>query len=482
MKIKMSQSVRQVVDALGVWANAKGPLHRQLAGALREAINRHDLLPGSRLPAERELAHALAVSRTTVVTALNQLRDENLVVSRLGAGTWVTTPSKDIDVRIPATNVFATFPVERLLRATKYPIESLFEMAAATFFDPVGLQESLREIDLADLQGAGYLPYGHPVLRTALAEDLTARGLPTVPAQLLITTGIWQATTLLTALYLPNGEHAIVENPTWTGLLDVLRAAGARIRSAPVDDEGVSVTDIEEAIQRSRANLVFVTPEYHNPTGVQLSPARRQQLVSVAERFEIPIVEDIGLYGLGVGKPTSVAPIAALSPNRWIITMGSWSKMVWAGLRIGWIRASEPTIGRLARLKAYADNGTPILSQLVAANIIPRFDEIAAIRRAQLATRYAALTDALTTMLPSWKWKRPDGGLSLWVRLPAGSAYELSQVALRHSVEFSPGPVFCPDEGHQNFLRLPFVGTPQMIEESIDRLRSSWEMYTAQIA
>jgi DNA-binding transcriptional MocR family regulator len=164
------------------------------------------------------------------------------------------------------------------------------------------------------------------------------------------------------------------------------------------------------------------------------------------------------------------------------VTVGSWSKVVWAGLRIGWIRASEPTIGRLARLKAYADNGTPILSQLVVAQIIPRFDEIAAIRRSQIVTKSAALTDALTRMLPSWTWKRPDGGLSLWVRLPAGSAYELSQVALRHSVEFSPGPVFCPDESHQNHLRLPFVGSPEMIEESVDRLRSSWEMYAGQIA
>lgn len=482
MKNRMSQSERRVVDALGVWANGKGPLHRQLAEALRNAIRRHDLLPGSRLPAERELANALAVSRTTVVTALNHLRDDRLVESRPGAGTWVTKLSKDIDVRVPSTDVFAAFPVQRLLRATKQPIDSLLEMAAATFSEPVGLQESLREIDLSDLRGAGYLPYGHPALRSALAEDLTARGVPTVPAQLLITTGAAQATSLLTALYLPNGEHAIVENPAWTGLLDVLRAADARIRSAPVDDEGVSVADIEAAVQRSRANIVFVTPEYHNPTGAQMSLERRKQLVSVAERFEIPIVEDIGLFGLGLGKPDPLPPIATFSPDRWIVTIGSWSKMVWAGLRIGWIRASEPTIGRLARLKAYADNGTPILSQLVVAKIIPRFDEIAAIRRAQIATRFAALTGALEKMLPSWSWKRPDGGLSLWVKLPAGSAYELSQVALRHSVEFSPGPVFCPDESHQNYLRLPFVGSPEMIEESIDRLRASWEMYTSQIS
>jgi DNA-binding transcriptional MocR family regulator len=482
MKNKSGQSERQVIDALGVWANGKGPLHRQLADALRGAIDRHDLAPGYRLPAERELAHALAVSRTTVVAALNQLRDERLIVSRAGAGTWVTTQSKDIDVRIPETDVFATFPIQRLLRATRYPIDSLLEMAAATFFEPLGVQEALREIDMSDLRGAGYLPYGHPALRTALAEDLTARGVPTVPGQLLITTGIWQAIALLAALYLPNGEHAIVENPTWTGLLDVLRANGAGIRSAPVDDQGVRVAEIEEALRRSRANAVFVTPEYHNPTGAQLSLARRKELAAMAERFELPLIENLGLHGLGLDKPAALPPIAAFSPDRWIVTVGSWSKVVWAGLRIGWIRASEPTIGRLARLKAYADNGTPILSQLVVAQIIPRFDEIAAIRRSQIVTKSAALTDALTRMLPSWTWKRPDGGLSLWVRLPAGSAYELSQVALRHSVEFSPGPVFCPDESHQNHLRLPFVGSPEMIEESVDRLRSSWEMYAGQIA
>jgi DNA-binding transcriptional MocR family regulator len=482
MKNKSGQSERQVVDALGVWANGNGPLHRQLTDALRGAIDRRDLAPGYRLPAERELAHALAVSRTTVVAALNQLRDEKLIVSKLGAGTWVTTQPRNLDARIPQSDVIATFPIQRLLRATKYPVENLLEMAAATFFEPLGVQDALREIDMSDLRGAGYLPYGHPTLRTALAEDLTARGVPTVPAQLLITTGIWQATDLLAALYLPNGEQAIVENPTWTGLLDVLRAKGARIRSAPVDDDGVRVPDIEEALQRSRASMVFVMPEYHNPTGAQLSLARRKELASVAERFELPIIEDLGLYGLGLGKPTPLPPIAAFCPDRWIVTVGSWAKVAWAGLRIGWIRASEPTISRLARLKAYADNGTPILSQLVAAQIIPRFEEIAAIRRSQIATKFAALTDALSRMLPSWTWKRPDGGLSLWVRLPVGSAFELSQVALRHSVEFSPGPVFCPDEGHQNYLRLPFVGLPEMIEESVDRLRSSWDMYTAQIS
>jgi len=479
-KNKMGQSERQVVDVLGVWANGKGPLHRQLTDALRSAIHRRDLAPGYKLPAERELAQALAISRTTVVTALNQLRDEMLIASRPGSGTWVTTPSKDIDVRIPQSDVLATFPIQRLLRATKYPIDNLLEMAAATFFEPAGLQEALREIDMADLQGAGYLPYGHPTLRSALAEDLTARGLPTVPAQLLITTGVWQAVALLAAHYLPNGEAAIVENPTWTGLLDILRANGSRIRSVPVDGDGVIVADIDEALQRSRANFVFVTPDYHNPTGAQLSLARRKALASLAERFELPLIEDIGLYGLGLGKPSALPPIASFCPDRWIVTVGSWSKVAWAGLRIGWVRASEPTIGRLARLKAYADNGTPILSQLVAARIIAHFDEIATMRRAQIATRYAALTGALSTMLPSWTWKQPDGGLSLWVKLPTGSAYELSQVALRHSVEFSPGPVFCPDESHQNYLRLPFVGPPAMIEESIDRLRSSWEMYTAQ--
>ncbi len=158
--------------------------------------------------------------------------------------------------------------------------------------------------------------------------------------------------------------------------------------------------------------------------------------------------------------------IATFSPDRWIVTVGSWSKVVWAGLRIGWIRASEPTISRLARLKAYADNGTPVLSQLVAAQIIQRFDAVAAVRRSQIATKMrrphrrshenATELDVETPGRRSFALDPVAGRIRLW----------LSQVALRHSVEFSPGPVFCPDEGHQNYLRLPFVGSPEMIEEA----------------
>ncbi len=177
-----AQSERQVVDALGVWAGGKGPLHLQLTEAFRGAISRHDLAPGYRLPAERELARALAVSRTTIVAALNQLREEKLVVSKLGAGTWVTARSKDLDVRIPETDVFAAYPIQRLLRATNYPTESLLEMAAAAFFEPLGLQEALSEINTSDLRGAGYRLLVTPRCSAALAEDLTARGVPTVPS------------------------------------------------------------------------------------------------------------------------------------------------------------------------------------------------------------------------------------------------------------------------------------------------------------
>lgn len=470
-----------LAEILGVWANGEGPLYRQLAAAIIAAIERRDLSPGTKLPPERKLAHDLAVSRTTVVAAFAHLKEYAWLDAIQGSGTWVAHPSRSLDVRLPESDVAASYPVRRLLRATSQEIPSLVEMAGAAFYEPIGIQDALIEAARGDgFDGPGYLPFGHPSLRTAVADDLSARGLPTAPSQILITTGVAQATALLASLYLPDGEPVIIENPTWTGLLDVMRANGSRIRSVPVDQDGACIDELPELVERSSANLVAVVPDFNNPTGVQLSLGRRRTLAAMAERLQLPVVENLALAALRLADTPPLPPIATFSPDRWIITVGSWSKVVWAGLRVGWVRASEPTIARLARLKAMADNGTPIASQLAAVVLIRDMDEIAELRREQAARAYRSLTGALSELLPTWTWKQPDGGLSLWTQLPSGTAFELSQAALRHSVEFSPGPVFCHDESHQDFLRLPFVAPDVIIEEAVQRLAAAWDTYSRQ--
>jgi len=472
---------RSLAEILGVWANKSGPLHRQLADAIAQAIDRRDLLAGMRLPPERTIAKDLAVSRTTVVTAFDRLKASGHLDARQGAGTWVAKQSRSMESRVPDNNVIASFGVRRLLRATSQEIPSLIEMAAASFFEPIGVTDALLEVASSnELTGMGYLPFGHPRLREVVADHLTSRGVRTEPSQVLITTGVAQAMSLLASLFVPDGEPVVVENPTWAGLLDVLRANGSRIWSVPVDDEGMAVEMLPDVISRSSAALIAVVPDFHNPTGAQLSLDRRRRLAAIVDRMQLPLIENIALADLGVDETERLPPIASFSPDRWVITVGSWSKLVWAGLRVGWIRASEPTIAKLARRKAVSDNGTPIIDQLVMANLMPHLDEIAVQRRAQTTALLASLTGSLTELLPSWSWRRPQGGLSMWVQLPHGTAYGFSQLALRHSVEFSPGPIFCHDDSHQNYLRLPFVAPEHVIEEGVRRLAEAWDSYETQ--
>lgn len=465
---------------LGSWSTGDGPLYRRLAAGLRAAIERYDLTPGTQLPPERDIAEQLAVSRTTVVAALDLLKQEGWLEARQGAGTWVALRSDSLGVS-PEGTVFSSFPVQRLLRATSRPSAGLIDMASAAFSEHIGIDAALASLGgTVPASGIGYLPYGHPELRAAVARDLTDRGLPTVPGQILVTTGVAQAITLLAQLFLPNQEPAVVESPTWTGVLDAVSAHGSRLWSLPVDADGARVDRLPDAVSRSRAHLVFLTPDFHNPSGAQLPLARRERAAALAHDLQVPLVENLALSWLRLGKTPVLPPIASWSPDRWVVTVGSWSKLVWAGLRVGWIRSSEPTVDRLARLKAVADNGTPVLSQLVAARLVDQADALAEIRRGQAEAGLAALTAALRDRLPDWTFAQPAGGLSLWARLPGGSAYELAQTALRHGVDLSPGPVFCADESHQDHLRLPFVAPPAVLIRAVDRLSQAWAEYRSE--
>lgn len=159
------------------------------------------------------------------------------------------------------------------------------------------------------------------------------------------------------------------------------------------------------------------------------------------------------------------------------MTIGSLSKVLWGGLRVGWIRAARPVVERLMRLKIVADMGSPVLAQTLAAELVPRFDEAVAERRDFLRDRHAALTAALGEHLPSWVWEEPRGGCTLWVRIPSGDARGLGQVAQRCGVNVVPGQVLSVEGRHADRLRLPFVHEPGVIADAVRRLAVAWEIY-----
>jgi DNA-binding transcriptional MocR family regulator len=199
-------------------------------------------------------------------------------------------------------------------------------------------------------------------------------------------------------------------------------------------------------------------------------------LSSPAKEFALPVIEDNAFADLSLTSDVPL-PIASFAPGEAILTLGSMNKLFWQGLRVGWIRAPETLITRLGRLKVIADLGTGSLTQAVALRLLKHTDEVKAIRRRQLNSQLDLATALLHEYLPDWSWTPPAGGFFLWVRLPYGDASEFAQIALRFSLLVTPGITMSVDDSHQQYLRLPFLTAPDVLEKGIRCLTQVWEVY-----
>ncbi|MFD8148928.1 PLP-dependent aminotransferase family protein [Streptomyces sp. NPDC059708] len=464
---------------LAGWTDAPGPLYRRLAGALAGAVRTGDLAPGDRLPAERPLAAALGVSRATVADAYDALRGAGAVVSRRGSGTRVAglprAGLRPADGRVPGGTGAAL--VQRLVDG---PAETISLSVAAQGAAPevrralAGLLEDGLDGLLA---GPGYHPGGLPGLRAAIADRYTAQGLRTGPAQILVTTGATQALALVAQLYVRRGSPVVVETPSWPGCLDALLAAGARPRRVPLDGDGVRVAGFRAALPG--AALAHVTPTYHNPTGVLMSAGRRERIAALCAVEGVPLVEDLAYDTRLWDAEPEPGPVAAYAPaGAEVLSVGSLAKAVWGGLRIGWVRGPAPVVERLARLKALADLGSPLLDQALAERLLPEVEGVRAARSAVLRERLALLESLLRAELPGWAWERPAGGGALWVRLPGGAdAGVFARVALRWGVEVVPGAATDPSGGHDAYVRVPFTFPEARLRALASRLGGAWAAY-----
>jgi DNA-binding transcriptional MocR family regulator len=493
----------QLLPLLASWQSGRGPRYRRLAAAIGTVIAGGRLSAGARLPAERPLAAALAVSRTTVVGAYDQLRDEGWIESRRGSGTRVrsrlpvppyasgaptasVTPSRRAaaeagpEGRGDAGEV--TRPLRRpaffrgLVEASAARIDFLgAHLPAAQPFVAEELAGAAAEL-AAELHHHGYLGLGLPALREAIADHLTASGLPTAADQVLVTSGSQQAIGLVAALYVQPGDAVALEDPTYPAAIDAFHNARARLLPVPVTAEGAHVERLREAVARDAPRLIYLIPSFHNPTGALMPAANRRAVAQLAADTGTPVLEDLALADLDLDAEPP-PPIAAAAPGAPVLTVGSVSKLVWAGLRIGWVRAEAPVVARLARFKVLSDLGSSVPAQVLAARLLRRAGAIREARRQEARALRAALERELAAVFPDWTWGRPAGGLCLWVRLPRGNAEELARLALRHGVAIVPGPTCSPRDAWETYLRLPFVHGSEQMREGIARLARAWAAY-----
>jgi DNA-binding transcriptional MocR family regulator len=446
-----------------------------LEAALQRAIAQGLLLPGVRLPAERNLAEALALSRTTVLSAYGSLKADGWLESRPGSGTYVCARpaararqlTQDLVVTGSSTLNLLQINDAELIDFAAGTTKPLSELPRDWYTLAPAAMESL-------LAERNYMPLGLPALRQAIATHYAERGLPTTPDQILVTNGAQQAITIVTALYVQRGDTILLESPTYFGGLDVFRFAGARLAPLRVGPEHVAPGEVRDKVIATGARMIYVTPTYQNPTGVVMPEQTRQALAKVVAEFGVPLLEDHCISELSISgeTPPCVAHYAGAPSS--IITVGSLSKLFWAALRVGWLRAPTALVTKLARLKTAFDLGSPLLTQAIAAQLIPAVNQAKALRREQLREQRDLLADLLRQKFPSWEFQLPKGGLFLWVRVPGYDARQFAQLAARHGVAMTAGPLFSADDSCIEYLRIPFLLNDNLIRLGVERLSLAW--------
>jgi 2-aminoadipate transaminase len=326
----------------------------------------------------------------------------------------------------------------------------------------------------------GYLP-----LRELLVRHMGRYGIEVTPANVLITSGAQQALDLVGKLFVNSGDHLLTEEPTYLGALQAFTAYQAQYLTVPIDEEGLRTDRLEEAL-RAGPKLLYVLPNFQNPGGVTLSLERRWRLVEMASRYGVPIVED-DPYGQLRYEGSHQPPLVKIDaehhgsgcpghPYRGgVIYLGSLSKTLAPGLRIGWMVAPEEVVAKLVQMKQGMDLHTSTFSQMVVYEVarggfLDR--HVRHVRQVYGERRNAMLAALDRDFPPGVSWTRPQGGLFLWVTLPEQiDTVELLQEALKEKVAFVPGTSFHPNGGGRNTMRLNFsYSRPEVIEEGIRRL------------
>jgi GntR family transcriptional regulator/MocR family aminotransferase len=473
------------------------PIYRQIEKFLREGIISGSLAPDTRLPATRKLAQDLGVNRITVGNAYAELEADGLICSQVGSGTYVLPPwqiqpapeaesagpwplwQQDLQARGDTSK---RDQLLKVLNSSQHPDPISF---AGGVSDPQRFPvDEFRKViqNVMRRDGITALEYGdvrgYAPLRNTITHILASQGVQISPDNILITAGSQQALALVTQLLLKQGDVILVESPTYSDALGLFADLGLKVVGIPIDDDGMQVDKLERLLLQHHPKLIYTIPNFQNPSGTCLSGQRRRQLVSLANRHNVPILEDDYVGDLryeGRAQPA----LKALDPGGRVIYISTFSKMLMPGLRVGFLAAEGPFYDSLVNFKSFNDLTTSNLIQRALEDFVTVGRYQAHLRRSCQAFRKRrdAMISAIHHYMPrDAQVYTPRGGLFAWLRLPDNlSCDKLFSFAVEEGVSFSPGTFFFPDSSSgEDWMRLNFSKqTPDNIQEGMMRLRKA---------
>lgn len=481
------------------------PMYEQIMRRIDDAIVSGQLPDGTKMPTNRELAGMLNVDRSTVARAYLELQLAGLIESHVGRGTFVKSGGRTLPPVKPVSytanfslpiawsekfarskdasySLFSRLPMQPLPKdaiafTNSIPNQELYPWKEfQKILSGFNSQERLSELF------AFSAPDGYPPLIAEIQKLLKKQGIDVGSDEILIVNGSKQGIDIVTSTLVDPNDAIIAEEPTYHLALCDFKSSQARCMPLPIDDSGLRVDMLESMLVNQRAKLLYVTPSFQNPTGTTISLEKRRQLLQVAERYQLPVLEDNVVGDLYYGKP-GPPPLRALAgPNSLVIHQGTISKTLFPGFRIGWLLAPKELMGRLRSTKRMRDVTTNTMSQVLLAEYLKcgLYDKHLEEVRQLYGRRKDAMLAALDKHLHGEvTWTRPDGGMSLWLRLPTGcSSRDLLTYAEREGTAFIPGDVFFFAGDRQEYLRLSFVQIDERkIEEGIQRLAKAIRLY-----
>lgn len=459
--------------------NDKEKIHVQIEKHIKDNIEKGILKKGSKLPSTREVSKFLSISRNSVILAYELLESEGIIESVKGKGTFVLAESKSSkgDLHVDWEEMITDYaniceeldivknelPWKRGMISFKSiaPDESLFD-----------LEEFKRAfLSVFSLEGDKLLNYGYAKgykpLIDYLKEYMRKKGVDVENKDILITNGFTEGFDILLSTLTNEGDTIVCEEPTHNTAIKIMKSHGLNIESVKMDTDGINTKLLGETLEKCNPKLVYLIPSYHNPTGIVMKGEKRQEVYEICEKHKVPILED-GFNEELLYSSSHVAPLASLCGNgNGIVYIGSFSKILFPGLRIGWILADEKLIDKLESVKRTRNIHSSFLDQA----IFYKYMESGAFKkymkkiRKHYKDKYNFTLLQVKKYIP-YEYILGEGGLHIFIKLKGVNGREVLKECYKRGVVFMPGDIFYSNEDGSERIRLGFS---RVSEEDIEK-------------